>query len=223
MRSLWRRSILAVTGHFRGRRYRLLLERFPALRDYVVCDLGGSKHFWWSVSDDVRPRRVEILNIDEQGMDAAGFAGVEFDAGSFHFEVYDGRHIEREDDFFDLVLCNSVIEHVPPEQRPGLAVEMQRVAPRVFVQTPAKAFPIDPHFVMPLVHWIPRPLGRLLARVSIFRLLSGASLATTMRYFDGTQLLTRREMQRLFPDAAIHVERVLGLPKSYIAVIDAPT
>lgn len=32
-----------------------------------------------------------------------------------------------------------------------------------------------------------------------------------------TTVLTRQELTTLFPDALIHTERVLGVPKSYVA------
>ena len=41
------------------------------------------------------------------------------------------------DDAFDLIYCNSVIEHVPPARRGAFAAELRRVARGWYVQTPA--------------------------------------------------------------------------------------
>lgn len=216
---LWHRLILGVTGHFRRRRANLLIEVFPDVDGYVVCDLGGSKHFWWSVGGVLQPRRVDVVNVESSALDAAGVSeGLD---SRFRFLVYDGRRLDCEADHYDLLLCNSVIEHVPPPDRPALAREMTRASPRVFVQTPAYAFPVDPHFLMPFVHWLPRPVARVLVRVSPWRLLSRSDRSTTDRYFDETRLLKRAEVESLFPAATVHTERWCGLPKSYVAVVGA--
>ncbi|MEE4290069.1 MAG: hypothetical protein V2J14_11915, partial [Erythrobacter sp.] len=55
--------------------------------------------------------------------------------------------------------------------------------------------------------------GRFLVRFSPFHLLSGADGPA---YFDETRLLSRRELMALFPGARLVVERVLGIPKSYL-------
>ena len=217
--TVWPRFILPITGYFRQRRSRLLLRSFPGLSTYLACDLGGSKHFWQSMPLEARPRRVEVLNIDRSEIDAAGVSD-DPEPERFSFEVYDGRHIERPDGHYDLLLCNSVLEHVEPAARVALATEMGRVARRLFVQTPAKAFPVDPHFVMPLVHWVPRPIGRWLARISPWRVLTRADADEADRYFRTTRLLTRRELARLFPGGTVHVERFLGWPKSYVLVVN---
>ena len=215
----WRRFILPITRHFRTQRARLLRSIYPDVDEFLVCDLGGSKHFWTSIAAYIEPRRVDVINVDAAAIDVAG--GSEYlSSDRFHFEIYDGKHIDRPDGHYDLLLCNSVIEHVPPSQRVALAAEMARVARRLFVQTPARAFPVDPHFVMPLVHWLPRPIGRRLARVSPWRLLTRSSGPQCDEYFDETRLLSRRELERLFPDGFVRVERVLGLPKSYVLIWD---
>lgn len=215
---LWHRLILAVTGRFRRRRVRLLLELFPNACNFEVCDLGGSKHFWQSVSSILRPRHVDVVNLESEALDAAGVSDL-LDAERFRFVVYDGHRLDCEPDHYDFVLCNSVIEHVPPEGRAAFAAEIGRIAPKAFVQTPAYAFPVDPHFLLPAVHWLPRPIGRRLALVSPWRLLSRSDRATADRYFAETRLLRKAELQELFPDAEVLVERFFGLPKSYVAVI----
>ena len=56
---------------------------------------------------------------------------------------------------FDLVYCNSVIEHVPPERREAFAAELRRVGRGWYVQTPAWSFPLEPHALLPFAHWLP--------------------------------------------------------------------
>lgn len=217
--ALWHRVILKITGHFRRQRGQLITRNFPDLASYRVCDLGGSRHFWVSASLGSRPRRVEVLNITVDAINAAGIGPGVAESDNFLYEIYDGVSIPRESYYYDLLICNSVLEHVPPADRLGLAREMARVAARLFVQTPAKGFLVDPHFLMPLVHWVPRAFGRQLVRVSPWRLLSHADKGQADEYFNNTKLLSKRELKRLYPEGALVVERFLGMPKSYVMVV----
>lgn len=128
-------------------------------------------------------------------------------------KIYDGKRVPEEDQSADVVICNSVIEHVPLEARKGLAGEISRVGRSWMVQTPSPLFPLELHFGLPFVHWLPRALGRIVVRVSPFHLLSGAN---GPKYFDETRLLSKRELMALFPSGQLVVERVFGIPKSYL-------
>jgi hypothetical protein len=101
-----------------------------------------------------------------------------------------------------------LIEHVVEErERRAAADEIRRVAGRYFVQTPSRWFPVEPHALLPLVHWLPRRLGRRVWRLGV-----------STNPFEGTRLLGARELRRLFPDAEIVRERVGPLTKSLMAV-----
>lgn len=93
----------------------------------------------------------------------------------------------------------------------------------LIVQTPAYVFPIEPHFVMPFMHWLPRALARRLAHVSPWRLLSHPTAAHIDAYFGEIRLLRRAELQALLPQARIVTERCAALPKSYLAVVAPET
>jgi SAM-dependent methyltransferase len=111
------------------------------------------------------------------------------------------------DDEFDIAYSNSVVEHLPPDERAAYAREVMRVGRRWFVQTPNRGFPIEPHALLPFVHWLPRPLGRALWRLGV----SGDP-------YDDVRLLGAGELRSLFPDAVIVRERAGFLTKSLVAV-----
>lgn len=212
--TIWKQVIHPITRVFRRRRGRFLVDSFPDLRTARICDLGGSSHFWQKLALDIPRRNITIYNVstdETQGTIAAD--------DDIPVVIYDGKRIPVEDDHFDILICNSVLEHVPPDERAALAAEMRRVARSLFCQTPANSFPIEPHFLMPFVHWLPRRLGYRLIKVSPWRLLSRPTPETIRSYWWDTRLLSRREIERLFPDAAIRSERVLGLTKSYYVVL----
>jgi hypothetical protein len=108
---------------------------------------------------------------------------------------------------YHVVWCNSLIEHVDPADRARVAGEIRRVAARWWVQTPNRWFPIEPHVLLPLFQFMPRPVRRRLWRF-------GAS----GEEFHDIPLLDRRELQALFPESGIVRERVGPLTKSLVAV-----
>jgi SAM-dependent methyltransferase len=119
----------------------------------------------------------------------------------------DARELPFADGEFDIAYSNSLIEHVGgPRDRERVAAELRRVGRRYFVQTPNRWFPIEPHSLLPLVHLLPRRVGRRLWRFGV-----------SDDPFDDTSLLGARELQELFPDGAIVRERVGPLTKSLIA------
>ncbi len=202
----------------------VLLEHYPKIAEWRICDLGGSRHFWQESRLKVDPDKVTIWNVSVGETDAySGEGGVSGQAAAHDIPVllYDGHTIPCEDGSYDLVICNSVLEHVPPSDRENLCREMRRVGRRVYVQTPAYEFPFEPHFLLPLVHWLPRKLGRALARFGPWAILSRPSEATFAQYFDDTQLLTRAEMASLFPETVVLSERFSGLRKSHLVFWDA--
>jgi len=211
--TIWSNFIHPITQHFRKGRGKFIAANFPDILSARICDLGGSRHFWEKLALPVRPENITIYNISAD--EAHSMSGAD---GGIPIVIYDGRHIPVPDKHFDLLVCNSVLEHVPPDQRAALAKEMRRVAKAVFCQTPAYSFPLEPHFIMPFVHWLPRQLGYQLIKLSPWRILSRPSAATIRSYWWDTKLLGRRELQALFPEAAISSERVLGLTKSYYVV-----
>jgi SAM-dependent methyltransferase len=105
---------------------------------------------------------------------------------------------------FDLVYCSSVIEHVPPARREAFAGELRRVGRSWFVQTPAWSFPLEPHALLPLAHWLPPRLRRPYWR-----------LGATGKW-EEIELLRRGELEALFGPA--QAERAGLLVKSWVCV-----
>jgi SAM-dependent methyltransferase len=99
-----------------------------------------------------------------------------------------GTDLPFEDDAFDIAFSNAVLEHVGgrDEQRKFVA-ELCRVAPRVFVSTPNRWFPVETHTLVPFAHWLPRR-----ARDRVFNTLR-------RRAWEGVELLSKGELLALFP------------------------
>lgn len=104
---------------------------------------------------------------------------------------------------FDVVFSNAVIEHVGnTEQQRRFVEDLRRVGRRVFLATPNRWFPIEPHTGLPLLHYLPKPTYRaLLARTSYAYWASEENL----------NLLTLRQLAALFPPDAGVVARRVGI------------
>ena len=123
----------------------------------------------------------------------------------------DATEMPFADGEFAVAFSNSVIEHVPAELQAAFAAEVRRVSERYFIQTPNRWFPIEPHYQFPFFQFLPERARRFLNRHFTLGFQPKG-------YWEPIELLTARDMQRLFPDATIHRERVLGLTKSLMAV-----
>ncbi len=114
------------------------------------------------------------------------------------------------DGAFDLAYSSSVVEHVAPADRPAFAAELRRVARGLWVQTPARSFPVEPHALLPFAHWLPPRLRRPYWRLGV----AGE--------WEEIALLSRAELAALFPGARVVAERLGPLAKSWIAVSPPP-
>lgn len=209
--TLWHRAITPVLTYFRRRRAQAIRQAAGGLSGARVLDFGGSVHFWFESGLASEVQQVLICNLSTDEVDVAGQAD-----GRFQFLGFDGLHLPLADQSYDLVVCNSVIEHVPLALRAQVVAEMRRVAKHGFLQTPAKEFPIEPHFVMPGLHWLPRRWARHAVAWTPWALLSRPTPAHQQAYFEEVQLLSRRGVQDLFPDCTVQAERFLGWPKSWL-------
>ena len=200
----------ALIVGFRRRRMRRFARAFRPGPDTRILDVGGTRFNWDLI--DARPR-VTLLNLDarESG-----------DALPPHLTpvVGSGLRLPHPDRAFDVVFCNSVIEHVgSADAQLALARELRRVARGLWVQTPARGFPFEPHLLTPFLHWLPRRWQRRLIRnFSVWGWLVRPGPEQVERVVDETRLLGRREFAALFPDCEIRHERVLGWTKAFVAV-----
>ena len=193
-----------------------MLQEFPDLGNYHVLDLGGTARSW--LRSPVRPASVTLLNLfnDELGTNDDEPLPDEFhlvagDACDPPTEILSGT--------FDLVYSNSVIEHVGGAfRRQAFADVVHHVAPRAWIQTPYRYFPIEPHWLFPGFQFLPLDLRAVLSRrwplihtkSNDWRSSVGTALAV--------ELQSVTEMRYLFADSEILYERMAGLVKSVVAV-----
>lgn len=207
------RNPRSLASWMRRRRFALLESKLGRqARPLRVLDVGGTAGFWRAMQAMDRGLEVTLLNMQADTEPVpAGFTAV----------VGDARDLSRyADGSFDLVFSNSVIEHVGSfEDQRKMASEVRRVGRAYFVQTPNRYFPIEAHFHLPFFQFYPQPLQvALTQRFALGWYERIPDRERARAHVASHRLLTRAEMQQLFPDAHIHEERIAGLVKSFIAV-----
>jgi hypothetical protein len=122
------------------------------------------------------------------------------------------------------VFSNSTIEHVGDfaDQR-RMAMEVRRIGRQYYVQTPNRHFPIEPHFMFPGFQFLP-----IWIRIWLLQHFTLGTHNKVPNRYDAERevrsirLMTRREVEALFPDATIFEERYYGLVKSFVAYTPRP-
>jgi hypothetical protein len=210
----------SVGSRLRSKRIAPLLEMIRTVYDEKgsvdIVDIGGSKNYWRIIPQEYFNKYQVNITIVNLPADIS-----EENHGPFRFVVGDGCNlVDFDDQAFDIAHSNSVIEHVGDwERMVKFAKELSRVAPRRFVQTPNYWFPIEPHFMTPFIHWLPKPLRIwLVQRFQLGHLPKAATIDEAVRLVESFRLLNKKMLQELFKDSEILTERLCWLPKSHIAV-----
>ena len=198
---------------FRRRRMGKFYEIFQPSCDARVLDIGGAPNTWLVESRYGAAFPVTLLNLrfpDRDMLMDSRFSVVEGDATQLPFP----------NDSFEIAFSNSVIEHMTTmERQEAFASEARRIAKKLWIQTPARSFPIEPHLLTPFFQFFPTSLQKRMVRhFTLWGILTKPSPTEAEEMLCDIRLLTYREMKRLFPDCEILRERVLGITKSYVAV-----
>jgi hypothetical protein len=173
-----------------------------------ILDLGGKAAYWSAVGRKYlydHGAQITLLNLEAEEVRPDPL---------FHSLGGDACATGFPDNAFDLVHSNSTIEHVGDwERMVAFAAETRRLAPAYYLQTPYVWFPVEPHFRLPIIHWLPEQVR---ARILLKR-GGHDNFATAMERVQSARLLDRRQTKTLFPDAELVSERFYGLTKSIMA------
>lgn len=172
-----------------------------------IMDLGGTPQMWGFI--DI-PLDITLLNLVHSPTSQAEADSIP--RHKFTFVSGDACNLDLPSNSFDVVFSNSVIEHVGDEaKRAAFAANVRRLARKHWVQTPAKYFPIEAHTGMPFWWYYPESWRQ--GFIKSWR----TQLPPWTEMIEGTTLVKRDELERLFPDAVIWPERHFGIVKSYVS------
>lgn len=197
----------------RARRFALFRNLAAQLpKPISIIDIGGTTSFWeqhgWADREDVE---ITLVNQKAEERKHANIIPEAGDATDLK------DHAESS---FDIAFSNSVIEHLfALDNQRAMAAEVLRVGRAYWVQTPNFWFPIEPHFHMLGWQWMPE----FLRIWTIRRRACGwrgpcPDPEEARNAVREVRLLTRRKLQKLFPEGKIISERYCGLVKSMIVV-----
>ena len=199
---------------FRNRRFivfETLIDRnFTKNKKLKILDVGGAAYFW-SDKDFLEKYDVEITMLNLVAVESGHpkLKSVKGDATDLS---------EYQNDSFDLVFSNSVIEHLYTwENQVKMAEECVRVGKKHFIQTPNRHFFVEAHYTLPFAQYLPDKL--------LFDILTKTKLSQTRKwdpgdakqYIEEIRLLTGKEVKTLFPSSKIYKEKFIGMTKSFVA------
>lgn len=215
------KALMASSDQPESLGYALRNKRFQVFEDLInknfsddqtvhILDVGGTAYFWEDKNIVLEGRvKVTLLNLEQEHNLPFGVDSVSGDATDLS---------QFEDNEFDLVFSNSVIEHLYTwKNQKKMAKECMRVGSKYFVQTPNKHFLVEAHYALPLIQYAPKRLAfMVLTKTKISRMRKWKE-KDAQQYLDEIRLINEEEMAKLFPGSKIYKEKWLGMTKSFTA------
>jgi SAM-dependent methyltransferase len=200
---------------FKGiRAARLLSSRMRSAHP-TVLNLGcGSGMNHACILSELRQATVYGLDVDARAVELCRRYNPR---GGENISLYDGRAIPFANEFFDGIICDTVIEHVADPLL--LLHEAQRVLKSygaLYITTANRLWPIEPHYHLPCLALLPKTLARKYMR--LFGMGQG---------YDDINLPTYRAFMNLLRRAGFDAEdvtfEVLARPEAYEADTERPS
>ena len=218
--------VKSISSSSRKKRANIFRQLFSINCNSKILDLGseeGTNINRVLEGTEVDNNNVYIADINpayNEGHSKFGYQPV---------HLHENEILPFDNGFFDIVFCSSVIEHVTVtkdkiwklysgkvfkkeslHRQKEFAQEISRVGKQYYVQTPYKYFPIESHTWMPLLGFFPRSL--------LINTLRFTNLFWIKKTSPDWNLLNKKQIQYLFPDAQIIKEKFCGMTKSIMAV-----
>lgn len=149
--------IKRIVPLFRRKRMELFIKTFRPTGTTRILDVGGTALNWEMIKCD---SKITLLNL-KIPQNASSFSP------QYTFVVGDGTKMMYSDNQFDIACSNSAIEHLGSfERQQAFAAELRRTAKKIWVQTPSRWFFVEPHFLTPFIHYLPKGWQHRLLRIS---------------------------------------------------------
>jgi len=188
----------AISGWNRRRKWRAFQQAMPVGPDVELLDVGYSEREFSATDNFIEkhyphPERITALGIEEPAEFCRRYPAVKV-------VQYDGSTFPFDDDAFDVVWSNAVVEHVGSrEAQVKFLHEVARVGRQAWVTTPNRYFPVEVHTRRLLLHWMPKEWFDDYLR----RHGDGWAAGTYMR------LLWAKEIRRLLAEAGVAQYRIV--------------
>lgn len=189
-----------VSRRVREQVFELFMRRMIPTRDTKVLDIGVTSDIQYRESNTFEKLYPHKDKLVCAGIEDARHLEKEFPGVAFR-RLEPSRPLPFEDNEFDLVFSNAVVEHAGDAHRQRTFIlEACRVGKRVFIATPNRWFPVEHHTGVPFLHYFPKLL---------YRRMIGLTALKYWSHEENLNLLTERELAALFPRyCPIRVEQV---------------
>lgn len=220
-------AVTRLSARSRQKRAGLFKNTFVLDENTRILDLGSESGA--NIAAVIRGTQIRKENVFIADIEQSALSKGAKDYGFIPVFIDESGQLDFADQYFDIVYCSSVIEHVtiPKDrvwtERSGrrfrgeslkrqreFANEIKRLGKQYFVQTPYRHFLIKSHTWLPFVAWLPR---RML--LPVLRLSNRFWVKTTSPDW---HLLNKKEMRGLFGDAEFWEEKAFCLTKSIVAI-----
>ena len=213
------KTIFATSNHpqslgskFRSKRFfffeELFWKTFKGKEHISVLDLGGTEEYW-SDKSLIKNKNITItlLNLSAEPVSLPNLKSIAGDATNLS---------ALNDQSFDLVFSNSVIEHLHNfDNQIKMAEEIRRIGKKYFVQTPNKYFFIEPHYALPFFQFMPQAFVYLVLTKTKLSRMHQWDPEYAQSYLNEIRLLSLKEMKQLFPGGKVYIEKFMGMNKSF--------
>jgi len=233
--------MLAISRLFRGvlhasrkKVFERFIEYMEPQSDDVILDLGAAGDYYGEQPffEDHYEYEHNIIgvnvNINELTSLKSKYKGIPL-------VLADGCCLPFKNKSIDIIFSNAVLEHVGDlRKQKKFADEIMRIGKKWFVTTPNFWFPIETHWKLPFIHFLPRKLQKRIMDsgkkwfVEIpsksYLRLPGTLQRSLTKYFTthgwyghGYHLLSARKLKKLFPTSKIEKQRTTYYPEVLIA------
>jgi Methyltransferase domain len=197
------RSVRPIHEKFRNQKLDCFFRELGPRREDTLLDVGGGV----GIAGEFQPlykyfRAVQVVNLECPSIRDDEFQHVTV-------ATADGCALPYRDQSFDWVFSNAVIEHVGGSARQKqFADEIRRVARKgYFVATPNRNFPVDPHTFLPFYQFLSPRWQSKVCRFS----------PGYLQQYEPIDLLSARDLQRLFPGAVVRKMGLWLVPNNLVA------
>ena len=199
----------SLGNYFRNKRFKFFFDKINLLNKPIsILDLGGKINFWENRGlTGHTDFKITLLNLERE---VSKYSNVKTLKG----DILDLKIFEKNS--FDIVFSNSVIEHLSNlENQKKMAFEVLRIGKKHIIQTPNKKFFIEPHYLLPFFQFLPKKLQfTILTKTKLSRLKTWDKKFAN-QYLDEIRLMTKKELNEIFPSSSIYFENFLGMTKSF--------
>lgn len=201
----------SLANKFRNKRFAHFKSKIATLdKPIKILDVGGTQQYWVNRGfHNNNDYYITLLNLHKEAADYDNIESIAGDATDLS---------QYADNTFDIVYSNSVIEHLfTYENQEKMAKEVQRAGKHHYIQTPNKYFPVEPHFLLPLFQFLPTSLKLFILTKTKLSRGKKSTPDTAKSKIAEIQLLSKKNMKKLFPGSIFYYEKVFGLTKSITA------